>query len=100
MSKRLPKRSPIGIDIGARSIKAVQLAGHGERWQLHALANMPRKTPETPVAPDEIEALTAVLERSGFTGHRAVLTVPSGDQMSGMLELPPRAPGMPFEQIV
>src|SRR5258707_880189 len=28
-----------------------------------------------------------------------MLTVPSADLMTGMLELPPRAPGMPFDQI-
>jgi len=99
MSRHLPKYSSIGIDLGMHAIKAVQLAGHKDRWRLHALANLPRRTSGQPVTTAEIESLMDVLDRGGFIGRRAVLAVPSADQMSGMLELPPRAPGMPFEQI-
>src|SRR4051794_6594185 len=99
MSKRLPKRSPIGIDLGARSIKAVQLAGAGNRWRLHALADVPRKTLEQPITTAEMESFMTVLDRAGFVGRRAVLAAPSNGQLAGMLELPPRAPGMPFDQI-
>src|SRR5437773_982313 len=93
-------RSPIGIDLGAHSIKVVQLRACGDgRWRMHALARLPRATPGAAVQTEEIARLAATLDRAGFTGTRAVLAVPGADLMTGMLELPPRAPGMPFEQI-
>src|SRR5947209_4397275 len=93
-------RTPIGIDLGAHSIKAVQLrAGADGRWGLGALACLPRSTPGSPVQSEEIARLAATLDRAGFSGTRAVLAVPAVDLISGMLELPPRVPGMPFEQI-
>jgi type IV pilus assembly protein PilM len=92
-------RSPIGIDLGEHSIKAVQLNRRGSRWLLAAAANFPRKVTGGKLDPQEIERLLGVLERTGFKGTSAVLAAPRADLMSGMLELPPRAPGLPIDQI-
>jgi Tfp pilus assembly PilM family ATPase len=66
---------------------------------VNALVTLPRATPGTPVQAEEVQRLAGVLERAGFVGNRVVLAVPALDQMTAMLELPPRAPGIPFEQI-
>jgi type IV pilus assembly protein PilM len=94
-----PTRSPIGVDLGEHSIKAVQLNRRGTRWVLGAAANFPRKTAGGKLEPAEIDRLLGVLERAGFKGTSAVLAAPRGDLMSGMLELPPRTPGLPIDQI-
>ncbi len=95
----LPRKSPIGIDLGAHSIKAVQLGGHGGKWRLQAAATIPRTAPAAPFDTAEIVRLCTVLNRAGFSGTCAVLPVPAAELMTGMLELPPRAPELPFDQI-
>jgi type IV pilus assembly protein PilM len=100
MSTRLPNHSPIGIDFGGHSIKAVQLArGRGNRWRLHAALNVPRREVGKPVDAAETLRLVAAFDRAGFVGDRAVVAVPKAELMTAMLELPPRAPGVPFDQI-
>jgi len=96
---KLPSQSPIGIDLGEHSIKAAQLTRRGGRWLLAAAASFPRKAPGAQLDADEITRLLGVLHRTGFHGSSAVIAAPRADLMSGMLELPPRAPGLPIDQI-
>jgi Tfp pilus assembly PilM family ATPase len=118
-------RSASGVDVGARSVKAVQFAtdrvGDGS-WRVAAVAEMPREaTPETPAAGQpaapqsqsqgataakvppltvaEVRRLVATLERQGFEGSNVVLAVPNDRVYSSMLELPPRSSNAPLEQI-
>lgn len=83
--------SPIGVDVGAGAIKAMQL-GAGMR----ALV-MPRASER--VEPD-IDRLCEALWRRGFSGREVVVSVPSPWVRSAMLELPPRSSGAPLDQIV
>lgn len=96
---KLPSRSPIGIDLGGHSIKAVQLTQRGDRWLLSATACFPRRAVGAKLETDEISRLLGVLARTGFKGTSAVLAAPRTELMSGMLELPPRAAGVPMDQI-
>jgi len=96
---KFARHSPIGIDLGEHSIKAAQLHQVGKGWALYAAVGFPRKTAGAPLDEEEINRLHGVLERGGFKGRAAVLAVPRSHLMSGMLELPPRAPGVPFDQI-
>jgi Tfp pilus assembly PilM family ATPase len=96
---RLPKRSPIGLDLGDHSIKAVQLRGDGSRWSLSAATSFVRRNPEKPIDSAEVERLCGVLDRAGFVGRDVVVAAPSTDLMTGILDLPPRSPGVPFDQI-
>ncbi|MDB5326348.1 MAG: hypothetical protein JWM57_1917 [Phycisphaerales bacterium] len=91
--------SPIGLDLGAHSFKAVQLRRSGKGPQVLAALSLPRTTPGTPPGAAEIERLQGVLDRRGFIGRDVILAVPAASYLSAILELPARAPGVPLEQI-
>lgn len=97
-----PSRSAIGLDVGGRHAKAVQLErSHATSgWRLAAVAHFPR----TRVAPDlsaaDVREIAAVLYRRGFSGHRVVVAAPHEKLLSGVLDVPPRAANVPVEQIV
>ena len=113
----LRTRSPIGIDVGARTVKAVQLGrerfGHGA-WRVAAAAEVPRNDAAAPSADapgaaaaklpsglsaGEVRRLMGTLERQGFAGTDVVLAVPNDKVVSSLLELPPRSSQAPLEQI-
>jgi type IV pilus assembly protein PilM len=103
-SSLLQTRSPIGVDVGRYSIKAVQLRGSGAGSQLHARMVLPRSTsaahtPGTALDAAEISRLILSMERAGFDGNAVVLAVPDDQLLSSMLDLPPRMPGVPLENI-
>lgn len=94
-------RSAIGLDIGARRVKAVQLepsTASGSGWRMAASACVSRSAVGQPLTGDEIFRLAGTLDRLGFTGNRVVLAAPADKVFSGMLELP-RAGQIPLEQI-
>lgn len=111
-------RSPIGLDVGSRTVKAVQLGrdrwGTGE-WRVTAAAEVPRhdvtpqasganpgKSPAVPpfaLSAAEVRRLMGTLERQNFSGGDVVLAVPNERVVSSMLELPPRSSQAPIEQI-
>src|SRR5688572_9407291 len=94
-------RSPIGLDIGARRVKAVQLeqsGGSSSGWRVAAVACVNRTAPGKLMAPDEASRLWDTLDRLGFQGSRVVLAAPSDKLITGMLELPKAGP-IPLEQI-
>jgi Tfp pilus assembly PilM family ATPase len=99
MKSLLPRRTPIGLDLGAHSIKAVQLVRRGTAWQAIAATCLPRTNPGSELARADLERLLDVLRRQGFIGRRVVAALAPEKMMSGVLELPARAPGMPMEQI-
>jgi Tfp pilus assembly PilM family ATPase len=94
--------TPIGLDIGARTIKAVQLRqrGPGVPPAIHAVARCPRpdNAPPLPSA-EEFAHLGEILARRGFAGRRIVLAVPSAMQSVVPLQLPQRSPGTPIDEI-
>ncbi len=115
----LRHRSPIGLDIGASRIKAVQL-GSGASvsprgsasgvslglpwrgWQIVATACFDRLASDRDGGvPDEKEMrrMVDVLHRRGFTGRRVVAAVPDSSVLTATAELPPRSSGAPLEQL-
>ena len=96
-------RSAIGLDIGARRVKAVQLepssvAASG--WRVAAAASVNRSAPGKPLASDEVARLGDTLDRLGFVGNRVVIAAPSDKLINGVLELPKTGGGnIPLEQI-
>ncbi len=80
--------SPIGIDVGARAVNAVQFARNSASWHLHAAASIPRANPAEDLSPGEFLRILAALRRQGFTGNRAVSCVPLTRAFSGVVELP------------
>jgi len=96
--------TPIGIDLGKRTIAAVQLASHAGVWRVEAatVLDRPAAAPGAALAmPDADEAarLGDVLYRQGFTGRRIAVAVPDSRLLTAILELPPRASGAPIEQL-
>jgi Tfp pilus assembly PilM family ATPase len=107
---RKQPRSPIGLDIGARRVKAVQLeptapaAGVGggapAGWRVATATCVNRTAPGKPLDAGEAARLVDTLDRLGFVGSRVVLAAPSDKLITGMLELPRAGGGqIPLEQI-
>src|SRR5690349_2563599 len=88
-------RSIIGLDVGARRIKAVQLDASGA--SLCAAIVVPRLEASLVPSPDEVSRLSATLYRAGFTGNRVALAMPSEKLVTQVMEFP-RAAGS-FEQL-
>ena len=99
-ARLLARPGPIGLDIGARQVKAVQLASVGrDGRRVSAAASFPRAKPNQPLGADEAARVAEVLDRQGFVGRTVVVGLGAAQLMSSMLELPARAPGVPIEQI-
>ena len=91
--------SPIGIDLGRRQIKAVQLRRAKNGWQVAAAAMLPRRSGDALPDKSELERLRGVLMRRGFVGQRVVLSVPQPHVQTEMMELPPRHSEAPVDDI-
>lgn len=107
-------RTPIGLDVGARFVKAVQLAQSSAGLRVVAAAVAPRTVDADLSAPDaanptalsaptpsidEVRAIGDLLYRGGFEGQRVILAAPAGAVLSGVLDVPPRNSSAPVEQI-
>jgi type IV pilus assembly protein PilM len=91
------KRMAIGIDVGSRCVKAVQMSRSGAGWRVEATAEFPRIVTSAALDPIEVRRLADVLGRRSFTGHDVVLAVPGEMQISGTMELPSRAKGVSLD---
>lgn len=97
-------RTAIGVDLGAKTIKAAQLVASATGWQLAAAVEYVRPvrggtSAGLSVGAEETKLLADVLERRGFTGRRVVIAAPASQLFTTVLELPPRASGAPVDQI-
>lgn len=92
-------RQPIGLDIGARLIKAAQLGRKRGRDVVRATAIIGRSHPDTPIDRDEARRLIRVLSQQGFVGRSIVLATPSERLMSSAIDMPPRESGAPYDMI-
>jgi len=98
-SNLLHPRTPIGLDVGTASVKAVQFVRAGRGHAVAACTRFPRATTDVPVSGEELSEIRAVLGRQGFVGAEVVAAATPQKLLSGALELPARAPGVPMEQI-
>lgn len=97
--KFLNHTTPIGLDIGTRCVKAVQLV-HGRGGpRISAAACLDRATPSAPITAAEAETIRAVLGRQGFVGARVVACAPTASLLTSVMDLPPRSSGAPLEHI-
>ena len=90
-----PHYSPIGLDAGARAMKAIQLVHTRAGPKIHAAASFPRLTPGEDLNAAEVLRAAHVLRRQGFVGNDVVVGIPTANMLSGVLEIPARAPGAP-----
>ena len=94
-----PSRTPIGIDVGTRTLKAVQLQSAGGHYRLQRATVVPRLSPGEALNEREVNWLESILRRQGFVGVRVVLAAPAEQVFAEVLELPARSSGAPIEQI-
>ena len=92
-------RPTIGLDVGTRLIKAVQLGRKSGRTVVTASASIGRSTPDESLNPDEVKRVARVLSQQGFVGRSIALAVPSNRLMSSVIDMPPRDSGAPYEAI-
>lgn len=93
-------RTPIGLDVGPRTIAAAQLARAGGGWRLEASALIDRPPDAGMVLRDtEAVRIGQILLRQGFARRDVVLAVPDQRLVMSMLELPPRSSGAPIEHL-
>ncbi|MDX9912145.1 MAG: hypothetical protein RBS39_09965 [Phycisphaerales bacterium] len=88
----------IGLDIGERRIRAVQLDASGARVHRTLCIVRPPVGGET-LGDDECGRLADALDRLGFAGSRVSMVAPRAALCSSVLDLPPRATGAPIEKI-
>lgn len=91
--------SPIGIDIGTRCVKAVQLSRTSKGWRVEAATLFAQQQLNAPLDGAVAHRIAGILERQGFRGQEIVVAAPVKKLEVGMLELPPRTSGAPIEQI-
>lgn len=91
--------TPIGLDIGSRCVKAVQLVRGRAGLGLAAAACIDRAAPGAPFTALEAESIRAVLDRQGFVGTRVVACAPTASLLTSVMDLPPRSSGAPLEHI-
>jgi len=91
--------SPIGVDVGDRSIKAVQFAHGGHRPRICAATSVDRSGDGAGITGLEVLELRQQLSASGFRGHSLALAVPGEKLLTGIMELPPASSGAPIEML-
>ncbi len=91
--------TPIGIDIGSRTIKVAQLRAHETGHEITGLAMIPRQQTGAAITREDIVHLRYVLRRRGFVGRRLVLAVPDEQLLRGHLDLPSGISGAPVAQM-
>lgn len=88
--------SPIGIDLGAHTIKAIQFDRAGTPI---ASASLRRAEPSEPICADDAARLVGVLYRNGFIGRRVAIAAPKQTIHRLTIDLPPLDSGAPIDAI-
>lgn len=84
--------SPIGLDLGGHSVKAVQLAlGSRGGPRVAATACVPRENPGAAVTARESRRILDVLRRRGFVGDEVVMACPPDKLLTMTMEFPAKA---------
>lgn len=99
---RRARISPIGLDIGAAEVRAVQLCRRPTGDEVVCSGVFPRMTepgPSRPLGVDEAAWIAGVLQRRGFVGNRVSIFAPHGSCSAQIVDLPDRASGAPAEII-
>ncbi|MDZ4755197.1 MAG: hypothetical protein SGJ11_11985 [Phycisphaerae bacterium] len=89
---------PIGIDLGATRLAAVQLLRRGDRRVVAAL-ELPRQLQGQPVT-EEIGRLVRVMARRGFRDAPLIVSMPDADVTLAELMLPAVSSGAPLGDMV
>jgi type IV pilus assembly protein PilM len=90
---------PIGLDLGSKKVRAVQLRWSRTGAAISAASCIARQSAEGPISDAEARRIVSTLWRQGFAGTNVVIGVPVDRVVSGVLELPSRSSGAPLEAI-
>jgi Tfp pilus assembly PilM family ATPase len=125
LRKTKTRRTPIGLDVGSRFVKAIQFEPYSTGLRVVAAALVPRanaangpaseahakrqKGPDKAAQEttagdgtfnaDEARKLSDILVRAGFEGNRLVVAAPPKALLQSVLELPPRSSSAPLDQL-
>ncbi|QOV92046.1 pilus assembly protein PilM [Humisphaera borealis] len=96
---RAAARLAIGVDVGTKSIKAVQVE-RGANGIAKVVAAMCRPRGAIgPLTADEVVGLADAVRQAGFVGSSAVFAAPPADAIISTIELPPRSSNAPLDQL-
>ncbi len=87
----------IGLDVGTRWVKAVQMRAAGEGVVIERACVFPRRG--AVIDRGECERVMDVLWRQDFAQAGMIVTLPPSDLLSMTMELPARGSGAPLDQI-
>jgi|SRR5581483_671257 len=93
------RHSLIGLDLGSRSIKAMQVSRARKKARIEATAIVPYATEERAIDAACVRRIRDVLTRQGFRGNRLVICAPADRLHVELLDLPPRTSGAPVDQL-
>ena len=101
MALRLPlmpgrRFSPIGVELAAGGMRAVQLRRTARGWTLLDRVELTRPDPARPYDLQDTRRLAATLARRRFAGHRVVVSLPHRDTFRGLLEVTHEKGGDPL----
>ncbi|HNQ23611.1 MAG TPA: pilus assembly protein PilM [Phycisphaerae bacterium] len=91
LTRTRSRTSPIGLDLGTRGVRAVQLVHTAQGWSLTTLARLEWRLPESAknaAAAPAAEQIRSCLSRGAFGGRAAVTALGSKDLEYQSLELP------------
>jgi type IV pilus assembly protein PilM len=93
--------SPIGLDVGARTVAAAQAVRQRSSWRLESasMISRPAGAPPDRLTPEESARLADILGRQGFIGRYVVAAAPQSKLMLSVLDLPPRSSGAPIDDL-
>jgi Tfp pilus assembly PilM family ATPase len=90
--------SRIGVDIGRRAIKAIELRRAGTEWRIAAAVQVPLRQPGA-LTTDEAIRFVEAMDRQGFSSRTVAVSAPADLLLCSVLELPPVSGLAPMEQI-
>jgi Tfp pilus assembly PilM family ATPase len=93
------KFGPIGLDVGGRSIKAVQCQKSGRKPMPILCARFSRINIGKPIDASELSTVAGVLRRQGFVGRDVVIAASAEKLKSAPLELPAKGPNVPIDRL-
>jgi Tfp pilus assembly PilM family ATPase len=105
---RYKKYSPIGLDLGTRAFRAVQLQRQKDDLHIHAALEverpddqlLPNQDENTDNLAEHVSQIEHLLERGGFVGRQVVLHCPADKLDLRPLKLPGGATSLPRQAIL
>jgi Tfp pilus assembly PilM family ATPase len=107
--------SSVGLDVGARTVSAVQLTGNESAWRVRRAVEFARPRIQCPSGEDatmageaanagslsaaEARAIADAIERFGMRGRRVTLSMPHDELVQALVATPPAESGAPIDRL-